>query len=65
MRTLINDQWSFAKLSAGSTLKDAETATFMPVDLPHDWLMKRKICTKRQTPGTGGRLNFLKIMNRW
>ena len=42
MRTLINDQWSFAKLSAGSTLKDAETATFMPVDLPHDWLIREE-----------------------
>ena len=39
MRTLINDQWFFAKLPAGSGLKDAEKASFIPVDLPHDWLI--------------------------
>ncbi|QUC68071.1 glycoside hydrolase family 2 TIM barrel-domain containing protein [Aristaeella hokkaidonensis] len=39
MRTLINDQWFFAKLPAGSGLKDAEKASFTPVDLPHDWLI--------------------------
>ena len=39
MRTLINDQWSFAKLPSGSELKDTENAAFTPVDLPHDWLI--------------------------
>ena len=39
MRTLINDQWFFAKLPTGSGLKDTENADFIPVDLPHDWLI--------------------------
>ena len=39
MRTLINDQWFFAKLPAGSTLQDAGKAAYIPVDLPHDWLI--------------------------
>ena len=39
MRTLINDQWYFAKLPAGSGMKEAEKAAFTPVDLPHDWLI--------------------------
>ncbi len=39
MRKLINDGWLFAKLPAGSTLEDAEKAEFVPVDLPHDWLI--------------------------
>ncbi len=39
MRKLINDGWLFAKLPAGSTPEDAAAAEFMPVDLPHDWLI--------------------------
>ncbi|MBR6442214.1 MAG: DUF4982 domain-containing protein [Clostridia bacterium] len=39
MRKLMNDGWLFAKLPAGSTLEDAEKAEFVPVDLPHDWLI--------------------------
>ncbi len=39
MRQLINDGWSFAKLPAGSTRADAERAEYVPVDLPHDWLI--------------------------
>ena len=39
MRKLINDGWLFAKLPAGSTPEDVEKAEFMPVDLPHDWLI--------------------------
>ena len=39
MRKLINDGWLFAKLPAGSTLEDTEKAEFVPVDLPHDWLI--------------------------
>ena len=39
MMTLINDGWQFAKLDAGSTQEDAEKASFIPVDLPHDWLI--------------------------
>jgi len=39
MRKLINDGWSFAKLQAGSEYEDAEKADFIPVDLPHDWLI--------------------------
>ena len=39
MRKLINDGWSFTKLSPGSTYSDAETAEYEPVDLPHDWLI--------------------------
>ena len=39
MQILINDGWSYACLPAGSTYEDAETASFVPVDLPHDWLI--------------------------
>ena len=39
MQILINDGWLFAKLPTGSTVCDAEKAKFVPVDLPHDWLI--------------------------
>ena len=39
MRKLINDGWLFAKLPAGSTPEEASKAEYMPVDLPHDWLI--------------------------
>lgn len=39
MRLLINDGWLFAKLPSGSTLADAGNAEYVPVDLPHDWLI--------------------------
>ena len=42
MRKLINDGWLFTKLPAGSTLSDAGSAHFRPVDLPHDWLIWQK-----------------------
>ena len=41
MKILMNDGWLFAKLPAGSTHADAETADFSPVDLPHDWLIRQ------------------------
>ena len=41
MKILMNDGWLFAKLPAGSTTEDAETAAFSPVDLPHDWLIRQ------------------------
>ncbi|MBR5960679.1 MAG: DUF4982 domain-containing protein [Clostridia bacterium] len=39
MRTLINDQWFFAKLPEGSGYEDTKKVPFVPVDLPHDWLI--------------------------
>ena len=39
MRILINNGWSFAKLPSGSTPDEAENAEYVPVDLPHDWLI--------------------------
>ena len=39
MKTVINDQWSFVKLPAGSSYQDASDAAFEPVDIPHDWLI--------------------------
>ena len=39
MRKLINDQWFFAKLPAGSVTEDTDSISFVPVDLPHDWLI--------------------------
>ena len=39
MQILMNDGWSFAKLPSGSVFTDADNAGFIPVDLPHDWLI--------------------------
>lgn len=39
MQRLFNDQWTFAKLNAGSSYIDACAASFDPVDLPHDFLI--------------------------
>lgn len=39
MERLINDGWSFAKLPFGSDYTHAVQATWIPVDLPHDWLI--------------------------
>ena len=39
MRKLINDQWFFAKLPPGSVTEDTDSISFVPVDLPHDWLI--------------------------
>ena len=39
MQRLLNDGWSFAKLSNGSTLKDALQAEWEQVSLPHDFLI--------------------------
>ncbi|MBR6172386.1 MAG: DUF4982 domain-containing protein [Eubacterium sp.] len=45
MRTLINDQWSFAEYPSGTTAAEALAASrdpsspFRPVDLPHDWMI--------------------------
>ncbi len=39
MQRLLNDEWFFAKLPLGSTLKEAREAAFVPVDLPHDFLI--------------------------
>ncbi|MBP5728438.1 MAG: glycoside hydrolase family 2, partial [Clostridia bacterium] len=39
MRQLINDQWFFAKMPAGSVPEDPDRIPFVPVDLPHDWLI--------------------------
>lgn len=40
MQRLFNDGWRFAKLPSGSTLADAQSAAFAPVDLPHDFLIE-------------------------
>lgn len=39
MKQLINDGWSFLKLPTGSDPTEVEQAQFVPVDLPHDWLI--------------------------
>ena len=39
MRKLINDGWQFVKLPAGSTKAEADKASPVSVDLPHDWLI--------------------------
>ena len=40
MKELLNDGWSFLKLPNGSRLSDAEeSSAWIPVDLPHDWLI--------------------------
>ena len=39
MRTLWNENWSFAKLPLGSTYEEAKRAPARPVLLPHDWLI--------------------------
>lgn len=39
MERLFNDGWCFAKLPNGSSLKDAEAASWQAVDLPHDFLI--------------------------
>lgn len=39
MKKRINDGWSFTKLPYGSTLEEAERAHFVPVEIPHDWLI--------------------------
>ena len=40
MKKLLNDGWSYLKLPLGSTLDDANSsADWVPVDLPHDWLI--------------------------
>ncbi len=39
MERLFNDGWRFVKLPFGSTLAQAKTALWTPVDLPHDWLI--------------------------
>ena len=41
MQRLFNDEWSFAKLPLGSTLEQARSAAFTPVDLPHDFLIRQ------------------------
>lgn len=40
MQRLCNDGWLFAKLPSGSSLADAQAAAFVPVDLPHDFLIE-------------------------
>ena len=42
MKQLINDQWSFCKLPAGSGLNDLSKATWAETGLPHDWLIGQK-----------------------
>ena len=40
MKKLLNDGWSYLKLPLGSTLDDANSSScWIPVDLPHDWLI--------------------------
>lgn len=39
MQRLLNDGWSFAKLPTGSTVTDALAADWVPVDIPHDFLI--------------------------
>lgn len=39
MRTLLNDRWEFVKLHIDSTSEEARQAEWIPVDLPHDWLI--------------------------
>ena len=39
MKRLLNDGWLFAKLPVGSSIDDAKNASYIPVDLPHDWLI--------------------------
>lgn len=42
MERLFNDGWQFAKLPFGSKLADLENAEWMPVDLPHDFLISQE-----------------------
>ena len=40
MTRLINDGWEFLKLPNGSSITDAKSSSgWVPVDLPHDWLI--------------------------
>lgn len=39
MHTLLSHDWSFTLLPLGSTLEDTAQAQWVPVDLPHDWLI--------------------------
>ena len=41
MRTLWNEGWSFLRLEVGTGLSDAlgREQDFVPVDIPHDWLI--------------------------
>ena len=39
MERLFNDHWEFVKLPNGSALCDTQSAAWMPVDLPHDFLI--------------------------
>ena len=41
MHTLLNDCWKFTKLHIDSTLNEAHRAEWVPVDLPHDWLISQ------------------------
>ena len=40
-RRLMNDGWSFSKHQLGATLSQVldEKTVWLPVDLPHDWLI--------------------------
>ena len=42
MEHLFNDGWQFVKLRRGSTLSEAESAQWAPVDLPHDFLISQE-----------------------
>lgn len=37
MKTLFNDKWEFAKTSL--EVEDSRNLDFVPIDLPHDWLI--------------------------
>lgn len=39
MHKLFNDRWEFAKLHIDSTSEEARKAEWIPVNLPHDWLI--------------------------
>ena len=39
MERLFHEGWQFVKLPLGSTLEDAQSAAWQPVDLPHDFLI--------------------------
>ena len=39
MKTLFNSGWTFARTAPGTTLAESASAEFIPVDLPHDWLI--------------------------
>ncbi len=42
MEHLFNDGWQFVKLRRGSTLSEAESVQWAPVDLPHDFLISQE-----------------------